>query len=55
MGRVRFVATELAATVAFLLWTLLGAASPVLAQVQTAVEYGYRSIWDYGDSSYFVT
>jgi hypothetical protein len=44
-----------AATVAFVLWNLLGIATPVAAQVQTAVEYGFRSVWDYGYGSYFVT
>jgi hypothetical protein len=44
-----------AATVAFVLCGLLGLATPVTAQVQTAVEYGFRSVWDYGYSSFFVT
>ena len=35
-----------AATVAFVLWGLLGVATPVTAQVQTAVEYGFYSYWD---------
>jgi hypothetical protein len=34
---------------------LSGIAAPAAAQVQTAVEYGFRSVWDYGYSSYFVT
>lgn len=48
-----------AATVAFVLWGLLGVATPVAAQVQaqvqTAVEYGVRGFLDYGYSAYFVT
>jgi hypothetical protein len=34
---------------------LSGIAAPAAAQVQTAVEYGFRPVWDYGYSSYFVT
>jgi hypothetical protein len=34
---------------------LLGIATPAAAQVQTAVEYGFRTVWDYGWSSFFVT
>jgi len=48
-------ATVSAATIAFVFWGLLGVATPVAAQVQTAVEYGFRSVWDYGYGSYFVT
>ena len=47
-----------AATFACVLWSLLGVAPPVAAQVQTAVEYGTwcPACWDYGDYySYFVT
>ena len=45
-----------AATVAFVLCGLLGVATSVTAQVQTAVEYIYGQPWDYGYvSSYFVT
>lgn len=45
-----------AAASAFVLWGLLGAATPVTAQVQTAVEYIYGGPWDYGDvSSYFIS
>jgi hypothetical protein len=48
-------ASAFAMTVALVLGSLLGIATPVTAQVQTAVEYGFRSVWDYGYSSFFVT
>jgi len=45
-----------AATVAFVLWGLLGVATPVKAQVQTAVEYVSAWVWDIGYIPlYFVT
>jgi hypothetical protein len=35
---------------------LLGATAPVMAQVQTVVEYGAKMKWDYDEySSFFVT
>jgi hypothetical protein len=33
-------------TIEFVLWGLLGVTTPVGAQVQTAVEYGYYAYWD---------
>jgi hypothetical protein len=45
-----------AATLAVVLWTVLGATAPVMAQVQTVVEYGAKMKWDYDEySSFFVT
>jgi hypothetical protein len=45
-----------AATIAVALLTMLGAATPVAAQVQTVVEYGAKMKWDYGEySSFFLT
>jgi len=38
--------SALAAAVAFAIWGLLGVATPIAAQVQTAVEYGFYSYWD---------
>jgi hypothetical protein len=44
-----------AATVALVMWGLLGVAIPAAAQVQTAVEYVSLSYDDYGFTTYFVT
>ncbi len=55
---VHFFAKEVsasAATVVFGLWGLLGVATPATAQVETAVEYGFVTPWDYGYSTFFVT
>src|SRR6266567_7703232 len=55
---VHFFAKEVsasAATVVFGLWGLLGVVTPATAQVETAVEYGFVTPWDYGYSTFFVT
>ena len=43
-----------AATAAFVVWGLLGAATPAVAQVQTAVDYGLWTFQEYVISN-FVT
>jgi hypothetical protein len=47
------LASAPAATAAFVVWGLLGVATPAPAEVQTAVEYGFYSYWD--DCYYYNT